>query len=377
MGSKAQGRPVNPYTFKRNGLRMNAMNEQPPSPDPAPAETAGNPRNPASRSFPVQVIVQLLLVVAVALLAWQWFDTHNQVGDMREELARRLSEMDSANQADTVMLKQQQETIRELTARVALLETHYAEIQSQRAELETLYREMYGNHSETTLSEVEQLLMIAGQQLQLSANIQAALIAMQQADELLARLNQDNLGNLRQVIGADIDKLRTLPEPNLAEINDGINRLIARVDGLPLNGDTIKAAASSPAPAVDRPLMENFLHEIWADLRHLLRIENTHRDELPLIPPSQAYFLRENLKLRLLSARLELLARNEDNFRQDLQFAQEWISRYFDPTAADSSAVLDTLQQLRKSRIRVALPDISDSLETVRNYRLSHKKDAQ
>ena len=110
----------------------------------------------------------------------------------------------------------------------------FAESQSQRVALETLYQELSASRDENTLSEVEQLLLIAGQQLQLSANVKAALIAMQQADAYLGRMNRTNLNSLRNIIGHDIDKLRAFPELDIPEINSSLDQLVAQVDTLPL-----------------------------------------------------------------------------------------------------------------------------------------------
>jgi uroporphyrin-3 C-methyltransferase len=324
-------------------------------------------------------IAQMTLAVVLALFLWQWFDAHRQIGNMQQELARRLSEMDGNNKANLALVRQEQETVRELSAKVALLEAHYAEAQSQRAALDALYQELSGSRDESALSEVEQMLLIAGQQLQLSGNVKAALIAMQQADERLKRMDRPNLNGLRKVIGNDMDKLRALPGVDAADINFHLDNLIAAVDTLPLTQE-IRAPQESglPAPAkADDTAWQKLAREIWGEAKQLVRIENTQTQDMPLLSPTQAFFLRENLKLRLLSARLALLTRDEASYKYDLQAAQEWVAHYFDTKSAEGATAVTTLQKLRTSRIRIELPDIGDSLEAVRNYRASHEKPAR
>ncbi len=79
----------------------------------------------------------------------------------------------------------------------------------------------------------------------------------------------------------------------------------------------------------------------------LVRIENTEKQEMPLLSPTQTFFLRENLKLRLLSARMALLTRDEVSFRRDLKTAQEWIKRYFDIKSNESAQALGALAKAR------------------------------
>ena len=81
--------------------------------------------------------------------------------------------------------------------------------------------------------------------------------------------------------------------------------------------------------------------------------------------------------MRLLSARMALLARDQVSFRRDLKTSQEWLKRYFDVRSGDGAQVLASLQKLAASSIVTDLPDISGSLEAVRNYRVSHERSAR
>jgi uroporphyrin-3 C-methyltransferase/uroporphyrinogen III methyltransferase/synthase len=72
---------------------------------------------------------------------------------------------------------------------------------------------------------------------------------------------------------------------------------------------------------------------MWTDVRQLIRVRNVDTPDALMLSPTQAYFLRENLKLRLLNARMALLSRNEGAFRADLIAAQEALVKYFDTRA--------------------------------------------
>ena len=323
---------------------------------------------PAGSLRPVTLYAALAIVLAISL--WQWFDTHRQLGSMQQEMARRLTEMDGNNKANQVLVTQVQEAARDLSSRMSLAETRYAEIQSQRAALDSMYRELSSSRDETALAEVEQMLMIASQQLQLSANVKAALIAMQQADERLKRMDRPAFNGLRKTIGHDMDKLRTLPDADIPGINLRLDNVIAAVDTLSL-AQHVRAAQETAMPPPVQTGWQKLPHEIWAEIKQLVRIENTQKPDLPLLSPTQAFFLRENLKLRLLSARLALLAHDEAAFKRDLQAAQEWITNYFDTKSNQSVQAVTVLQKLRQSNVSIEVPDISASLAAVRNYRVT------
>ena len=147
------------------------------------------------------------------------------------------------------------------------------------------------------------------------------------------------------------------------------------MDGLPLAYQ--QHAATEPIAQAALPENETawqkLLREIWQEAKQLVRIEDTGKAEIPLLPPNQEYFLRENFKLRLLSARLALLSRDEESFRQELKTAQLWTTRYFDAKSPAGIRALSALNKLAASGITIELPDISPSLQTVRNYRLTRE----
>ena len=130
-------------------------------------------------------LTQLTLVVLVAIFVWQWLDAHNRINELQEIVAKRLSEVAGNNQANQTLLAQSQEQVRELGGKLSLLENRFAETQAQRAVLDALYQDISSNRDAGVLADVEQVLLVADQQLQLSANVKAALIAMQNADSRL------------------------------------------------------------------------------------------------------------------------------------------------------------------------------------------------
>ena len=105
-----------------------------------------------------------------------------------------------------------------------------------------------------------------------------------------------------------------------------------------------------------------------------MRIRDIEASDAALLPPSQAYFLRENVKLRLLAARMALLARDEASFREDLRAAAAWMGKYFDPKAKGTASALAALKQIAESPVAIAVPDVNASLAAVRTARAAREK---
>jgi uroporphyrin-3 C-methyltransferase len=272
---------------------------------------------------------------------------------------------------------------------VAALESRQSEAQSQQLALEQLYQDLSKNRDEWALAEIEQVLSTASQQLQLAGNVQGALIALQNADRSLSRADKPQFITIRRAIAKDTEKLKALPGIDMAGVALRIDNVIAQVDMLPMLSDYKPVAPSelakttraksakpgAPAPAPNafttrlQQLWTGWTGEMWDEIRQLIRVRSVDTPEALMLSPSESYFMRENLKLRLLNARLALLSRNEPAFRSDLITAQETLAKYFDTRARSTQAAQATLRQVQANNLAIDMPTLADSLNAVRTYK--------
>ena len=180
------------------------------------------------------VLIFVIIVIFTLIVAWQWYDTRNQIADLQHELAKRLAETDVSSKESRNFATEATEAGRRVETKLNLLEAKLAESQSQQLALEALYQELTRNSDEVTLEEVEQLLLIASQQLQLASNVKAALIAMQEADARLQRIDRPQLSPLRKVLAKDMDLLKGAPYVDTVGISLRLDNLAAAADTLPL-----------------------------------------------------------------------------------------------------------------------------------------------
>jgi len=339
---------------------------------------AATPEKPAPRPGWLSrlSLTQLTLAVLVVVFVWQWLDAHYQLNQLQQLVAQRLAEVDGANKANQTLVAQNQEVTRELGGKLSLLESRFAETQAQRAALETLYQDLAGSREQTMLADVEQVLLIAEQQLQLSGNVKAALIALQNAASRLQRSERSGATDLRRRIERDIERLRALPEVDVRALDRQLDQLIAVAEQLPLAQEMrpVRIKEETTQDATERNAWQRFWRELLQEVRQLIRIGRTDQTEMPLLSPSQSFFVRENLNLVLLSARLSLLSHDEAGFRRELKTVQGWIGRYFDSAANETRLAQQLLRKLAATNIVVELPDISATLEAVRNYRVAQER---
>jgi uncharacterized protein HemX/uroporphyrinogen-III synthase len=330
------------------------------------------PQPPVRRSSRTPLLLLLAIILSAALATVFWLDARQRISATQQELAHRLREIETNAAEARAAARQAQEGQRESQVKVGQLEARLAESQSQQLALEALYQELSRNRDEWQLAEIEQVLAIASQQLQLAGNVRAALLALQLAEARLARADRPQFVPIRRALARDIERLKTLPALDLPGMSMRIDTLVAQVDSLPLAFDerTERAGVVRDAAAgAERGFWSRLSAEVWNELRQLVVVRQTNNPEPPLLPPSQAYFVRENLRLRLLNARLSLLTRDEAGYREDLRTAQRWIQRYFDPRSKQTADALNQLKQLSSSTVSFEMPSISESLEAVRGFK--------
>jgi uroporphyrin-3 C-methyltransferase len=321
------------------------------------------------------------LVVLAAIVAALWFDTRGRIGATQEELAKRLRDIETESREARSLGRQAQEGLRDAQAKIGALEARQAESQNQQVALEALYQELARNRDEWQLAEIEQVLAIAQQQLQLSGNVRAALLALQLAESRMSRADRPQFLPVRRALARDIERLKSLPALDVPGLSLTIDRVVASVDALPLAFDEraerpASGKAAKAAPQGEEAFFTRLGGEVWKELRQLIVVRKIEAPEPPLLPPQQAWFLRENLKLRLLNARLALLTRDEAGYREDLRVAQSWIQRYFDVRAKSSQGALAQLKQLSSASISFDPPSITDSLEAVRGFKARRERNS-
>jgi len=364
----------------------------PSTPDKEPvlerALVVAEPLVPASDTWlvPRKWALVVAALAAGGLLAsgllWQ------KLATIQEELARRS--LDSGAQAieARALARQAQEATRELSARLAIQETRISEVSLQRTQLEELMQSLSRSRDENLVVDVESALRLAQQQAQLTGSAEPLLAALKSADQRLARAAQPRLNPLQRAIARDMDRIKAatltdvpvlmLKLDELARLADDLPVANAMVANSPLRAVPALAApapaARASAPAADKPsegMFDKLSLSAWSqrtldnlrdEARKLLRVSRIEQPEAALLSPEQSFFLRENLKLRLLNARLALLSRQSDSVRTDLASASAWLGKYFDPSSRKTQAAAQLLAQVQGQLKTSELPRLDETM---------------
>ncbi|KGM07768.1 HemX protein-like [Methylophaga thiooxydans] len=302
--------------------------------------------------------IVLLLIISALSIGWlYWQLQQNQqlqqqqitvLSTDNETLADALQQ--SQNQLGNAEQKQQQiaEQLSELVAREKL----------SSADIKRTW----------ALQEIDYLLNIANQRALLAHDIAGARQALEMADEQLEALSDYRLHPLRALIAEDMMALDALADLDIAGMALQLQVAAKRINQLRVaKGPEVTADTTSEAAApVNEASWQQAVNDVWQQIRSLVVIRHDQSGESAVLVPEQRYFLYQNLRLQLESARLALLNADASSYKHSLQTAVSWLERYF--AGDERDAMLNTLNALQQQQIEIAIPDISASLNWLKEY---------
>ncbi len=330
-----------------------------PAPSPAPAALARARRRGMQPGL-VAAWVVAAIGLTVSLLLWQ------KVDGMQQQLARQSAEAGSKSVEARTLAREAETTVRDTAAKVAVLESRLADMSAYRAQLEDLVQTAARARDENLAVELEAALRVAQDQTQLTGSVEPLLAALRTAERRLARSADPRLTPVARAVARDLERVRVASIPDTAGLLARIDQLLRQIDELPLANE-VGAAAQDTAPLgnlgqAPESWWGRWWHAVLAEASELLRVSRVERPEASMLSPGQAFFIRENLKLRLQGARLGILARQYESARADLAAAQAVLGSWFDPASRRTQAAATLLQQIQGLTKSADLPRVQDTL---------------
>lgn len=329
--------------------------------------------------------VGLMLALVAGGSLWMGWETQSRVHALEMELVKRQQGSSEQASEARVIAKQAEDVARDAAAKVALMDARVSEVALQRDQLDDLIQSMSRSRDENAVSDIDASIRVAMQQSSITGSAEPLMAALRSADERLTRLGQPRLEPLRRALTRDMDRVRAVAVPDIGSLLIKLDEVVRLTDELPLVSQSAttaravavavaqraqvqQAAASVPAHA-DLPVWRQWLSDwerplvvVWGEVSSLLRVTRIDRPESMLLAPEQGVFLRENLKLRLLNARLSLLSRQPEAATVDLQSAQRSLQTYFDGTARRTQIAADLLRTVTSQSRLVGIPRPDDTL---------------
>ncbi|WP_416190540.1 uroporphyrinogen-III C-methyltransferase [Neisseria sp. CCUG17229] len=347
------------------------------------SDNKNTPKNESSSQTPAPVVIQQssgkglavgALVLALLGLGASGFLFVQGQNVLRNQELAFTQKIDKAALGESENASLLKDNINRQTAIQAEIErlANAQKANSDQIELnQKAYQELVKGRVNWLVDEAESMLNLAAQQLMLSGNVPGAVGVLEHVNSRLSRFDQPELLPIKQAISNDLAELRNRPYVDVSGTALRIDRLETAVAGLSLVVDgTLKPGAVEQVQ--ENPQLswwENAWEKSLGALKGLVEVRNLESNDSMLLSPEQIYFVRENLRLRLLDARTALLQHNGEVYQSDLNNVEATVKQYFDNKSPATQSWLKELAELKALDIRMTSGDaLKNSLAAVRAY---------
>ncbi|WP_107687563.1 uroporphyrinogen-III C-methyltransferase [Neisseria wadsworthii] len=268
-----------------------------------------------------------------------------------------------------------QDTLRKqdsIAAALAKLDSENRQNAEGVANAQRAYQELLKGRVNWLVDETEVTLNVAAQQLLLTGNVPVAIEVLESVENRLSRFDQPELLPIKQAVSSDLAALKNRTYLDVSSASLRLDRLESAVAGLPLVLEgTLRPGEAAPEVAADTALTwwENAWNKTLDNLKGLVEVRKLNSNDAMLISPEQNFFIKENLRLRLMDARFALMQRNGEIYQTDLNTAEGAVKQYFDSQSPVTQTWLKELAELKALDVRSISDDsLKASLQAVRNY---------
>ena len=333
-----------------------------PAPLPEPQAPVTPPLTPSD-----QPVWWLYLSACVAVLAlgacvllWQ------KVQSMQENLARQSADAVGQSTDAKTSAHQARDLAMETAAKLAVTDAKLTEVALQRAQVEELIQSLSRSRDENLVVDIDAAVRLAQQQAQLTGSIEPLAAALKMAEVRLARAAQPRLAPLQRAIARDLARVQNTPLSDTPALLMQLDELVLLADDLPL----ANAVGQTPVPDTLARKPQEAVADWWLrmlmvlreEAKSLVRVSKITEPEAALLSPEQSFFVRENFKLRVLNARLGLMARQIGPARADVATAYESLARYFAPQSRKTQTATALLQQVQTKMRALDVPRVDETL---------------
>lgn len=318
-----------------------------------------------------------LSLVAIGVASYPAYELYKQrASNPLGDLASRVGAMTSLVAELQQKLEDKANSLDILSSKLVANENKQsAALESLQAKLESSISDLQSQNGTTSqdwlLAEVEYLLRLANQRVLMERDPVGAIGLFEAADSIIADSQGLTAFSLRQAMAADMARLEAVKVLDKEGLYLRLAALVGQVENLKqrqlayIPSSEVAAEVSVQDSTILGRIME-FASKVLSRLASLVDFRRSEIEITPILPPAEAYYLRQNLILKLQMAQIALLENNGDIFSLSLRESSIWIGKYFDADDGTTSAMRTGLDELSMIDVQRDLPDVSASLREVR-----------
>lgn len=329
---------------------------------------------PKPKSCGLSILALLLSLIALGGSGILFYQGQTVLKNMENAWGSKLGEAGIANKENLQQLKESFARQDAIALQMIQFDDRLNQAAGQYNTLNNMYQELTKTRFDWLMAETEYTLNLAAQQLQLSGNVPGAISALESIDLRLSKFDRPELIALKRAISEDIANLKKQPYLDVTGLTLKLDRLQTALPSLPMVLDSLLKSRNSQ-PKVMLPentgWWDSIWHEMSSGLKDLVQVQKINSTDALLLSPEQSFFVKENIKLRLLDARLALMQHQGEIYQHDLSAIESAFKQYFDQSAPTTQAWLKELSELKAASFDTSTAGLSASIAAVRTYQSS------
>lgn len=333
-----------------------------------PSEPQGSKKSAAGG---IALVLVILLAIVVAVLTWFGWQRLNALPDAQgldkqvsESVTQQVGQVESKVASLSGKLDKNASQVSDLDKRLSG-ESQQTE-QALNKVLEELSKTQQTDARDWHYAEAEYLLRLANQRLQLERDVNGADALLENADARIAEADNPALLPVRKAIQSELASLDSVPRVDRSGIYLALLAEQEQLARLPLKQDVAEIAAKVENDAPPTGGWQQQLARFGNELKNLVTVRRHDEALEALITPEQESYLRQNVRLVLEQAQLALLKEEPKLYQAAIDKAITLVNGYYDTKTDGVQNAVAKLEDLKGKTIRPELPDISASLNTLR-----------
>ena len=323
---------------------------------PKPETQKTNAKKGGLSQFLASSLAFIALFTAFYTL-WLNHDLRSQLQQQRQGIDSQLSQV---QQQQTALKENMNDTASRIQSQSAEIKQQLSQFNQQ---LQQRFKEGQYSKRDWILLKARYYLELAQVHAHWNSEIKTTIGLLQQTDQLLARVNEQGVFEIRQSLSKELNALQKYKTIDYAGLLSKLDAASDMVGQLPLSVTSPLNQEQKNESSQEANHWRQKLKDSVSVLEKMVVVRRNDQDIKPLLSPLYVAVVRQAIILNLQEAQWAVLQNNDAVYHLTLQQAIDSIESNFDADSPVTARVTQQLKMLNQQQLKQEFPSLQQSLQ--------------